>query len=162
LSGCLDCFKDSKRTLIENRDILFNYASLKDGSAEKPLLDIYEEYDENYLRMQENEYYGFYVGNHPCSIYKDVVKVNQTKAYLFKNIKLILLVEKITKIKTKNNEEMAFINASDETGNVELTVFPDTLKKMENIEINDLIFVVGKSSKRFDKYQIIVNNIKRK
>jgi len=162
LSGTLDAFNYNRRTLLENMDVLFNYAELHDKDAEKPILNRWEEYDEATLRMHENEYYGFYVGNHPCSIYKDVVKVNQTKNYLFKNISMILLIEKIVKIKTKKNEDMAFITASDETGTLELTVFPKTYKMMEDISNNDVVLVNGKSSKRFDKYQIIVNNIKRK
>ena len=162
LSGCLDTFKYTRKTLIENSDILFNYASLNDSKAQKPLLNICDEYDDAMLREHENEYYGFYVGNHPCSVYKDVIKANKTKDYLFKNINLVLLVEKVTKIKTKKNEEMAFIIASDETGSLELTVFSEVLKRNPDIKNNDIIMVNGKSSKRFDKYQIIVNNIKRK
>ncbi|MBQ6841045.1 MAG: DNA polymerase III subunit alpha [Bacilli bacterium] len=162
LSGCLDTFKYTRKTLIENSDILFNYASLNDESAEKPLLKIYDEYEAAELRSHENEYYGFYVGNHPCSVYKDVVKANNTKDFLFKNINMVLLVEKIVKIKTKKNEEMAFVTASDETGSLELTMFPEVLKQHNDLKNNDIIFVNGKSSKRFDKYQIIVNNIKRK
>lgn len=162
LSGTLDCFNYNRQTLMKNIDVVFNYASLNDLSTEKPLLTSYEEYDDATLRLHENEYYGFYIGNHPCSIYKDIVKADKTKEYLFKNINMILLIEKIVKIKTKKNEEMAFVTASDETGTVELTLFPDTLKQMNDIASNDIIWISAKSSKRFDKYQIIVNNIKRK
>lgn len=161
-SGVLDTFKISKRMLIENEAVLLNYADLDDINAEKPILEKYEEYDDNILRNFEIEYFGFYVGNHPCSVYQNVIKVKNTKDYLFKNINMILLVEKITKIRTKKGEDMAFIEASDETGNTELTLFPDAFKMAGNIEINDVISLNGKSSKRFDKYQIIVNNIKRK
>jgi len=162
LSGCLDSFKYNHHTLMESYDVLSNYASLNDLEAEKPILNILKEYDEDILRNHENEYYGFYVGNHPCSIYKDVIKVNKVKDYLFKNINMVLLVEKVSKIKTKKNEEMAFVTASDETGTTELTLFPEVLKKIGSLKNNEIIFIQGKSSKRFDKYQIIVNNIKRK
>lgn len=161
-SGVLDEFKYNKHTLIENYDALLNYAELEDDSASKPLLEEYEEYDDITIREFEKEYFGFYIGNHPCSIYSKVVKVLNTKNYLFKNIKMALLVEKISMIKTKNNEDMCFINASDETGNIELTVFPDVLSNSPNININDIIFIEGKSSKRYDKYQIIVNKIESK
>lgn len=162
LSGCLDTFKYNHQTLINNYDVLLTYASLEDSNAEKPLLNDAEEYEEEIIRKNENEYYGFYVGNHPCSIYKDVVKVNKTKDYLFKNIKMVLLVDKVSKIKTKKNEDMAFVSASDETGSIELTLFPEAFNKVKDLKNNEIIFVDGKSSKRFDKYQIIVNNIKRK
>ena len=57
---------------------------------------------------------------------------------------------------------MAFVSASDETGSIELTLFPEAFNKVKDLKNNEIIFVDGKSSKRFDKYQIIVNNIKRK
>ena len=63
---------------------------------------------------------------------------------------------------TKNNEQMAFLDVSDETGDIQMTLFPETYKRFSDIKEGEIIFVEGKSSKRFDKYQIIVNNIKKK
>ena len=159
-SGLLDIFGYNHQTLIQNSDMLFNYALLADSNASKPLLKEYSEYDIDIIRKDELMTYGFYIGNHPASIYKNVVKVKDTQKYLFKNINMALLVKKISTIKTKNGEEMAFILSEDETGSMEITVFPETLKKSPKIKINDIIFVNGKSSKRYDKYQIVANNIK--
>ena len=144
------------------KDFLFNYASLGLDSASKPVLSIKEEYDDDLLRNMEREYYGLYVGNHPCSIYKNVIKVNKTKDYLFKNINMVLLVDKVTRIKTKKGDDMAFVSASDETGICELTLFPESYKSVPNLSFNDIILVNVKSSKRYDKYELIVNTIKRK
>ena len=159
-SGVLDTFKINHQTLINNYEVLMNYASLNDESLDKPILNNYEEYDITELRKDEIDMYGFYVGNHPCSIYQNVIKVNKTKDYLFKNINMVVLVEKITKIKTKNGDEMSFINVSDETGMCEVTVFPDVLKKCPDIKSNDIIKLFGKSSRRYDEYQIIAINIR--
>ena len=43
-----------------------------------------------------------------------------------------------------------------------MTLFPDIFKTINDLKYNDLVEVDVKLSKRFDKYEIIVNNIKRK
>lgn len=159
-SGLLDIFGFNHQTLIQNKDTLFNYAILEDSNAQKPLLRQYPEYPLEEIRKDELDSFGFYIGNHPTSVYKNVIKVQDTQKYLFKNIDMALLVKKVTSIKTKNNEEMAFISAEDETGSIEITLFPETWKKCPTIKNNDIILINGKSSKRYDKYQIIVNKVK--
>lgn len=155
-------FKMTSKALIEKKYEIFNYASLEDLSFAKPILDIKEEYDNKTLLLDEIKSYGTYLGNHPASIYTRVIKVKDVNKYLFKNIKMALMVEKVTKINTKKGDAMAFVMASDETGNVELTIFPDVFKTVSDLKENEIILLDAKPSKRFDKNQVIVNNIKRK
>ena len=54
---------------------------------------------------------------------------------------------------------MAFINGSDELSNIDITLFPKVYENYKDISSKDIILVKGKVEKRFDKYQIIVNNI---
>lgn len=161
-AGVFNAFNENIRTLIENKDVIYNYASLGDSSLEKPLLEKYQEYDNNTLRNYELELYGFYIGNHPSSLYSKEFKISTIKDNLFKNVNIHVLVEKITRIKTKNGEDMAFVIVSDETGEIEITLFPEVYKMLSDIRFNDFIYITGKTSRRFDKYQIIVNNIERK
>ena len=161
LSGSLDCFKYSKTTLLKEMDNLFNYAFMKDDKALKPVLKLYPEISKEELLENELKYYGMYISNHPCSKYQNVVKAKDIKNYLFKNINMVLLIEKITVIKTKKGEDMAFVLASDETGEIELTLFPKVYSLLTSLKVRDIIFLNGKSSKRFDKYQVVVNNLKK-
>jgi len=69
------------------------------------------------------------------------------------------MVDNIKKIKTKKNEDMAFINASDETDKCDFTVFPKSFYLLQNISKGDMIKVWGSVTKRFDKYSIIISNI---
>ena len=62
-------------------------------------------------------------------------------------------------ITTKKNDIMSFITASDEYGQVSLTLFPNTYKTYNNIKKRDIIKINGKVEKRYDQYQIIVNNL---
>ena len=55
---------------------------------------------------------------------------------------------------------MAFITASDEFGNISLTLFPDIYKNISNLKRKSVVKIRGRVEKRFDKYQIVVNELK--
>lgn len=161
-SGALDIFKINKQTMIKNIDVILNYASIYSDGLGKPILIKYPEYDEATLREFEVLSYGMYITNHPCSKYKDVIKVENIKNYLFKNINMVLLIKNIRTIKDKKGGEMAFLECEDETGKVNLTMFSSLYAKNNDLKVNELIRVNVKVSKRFDKLNVLVNNIKRK
>lgn len=161
-SGALDIFKINKQTMIKNIDIILNYASIYSDGLGKPILTKYPEYDDTTLREFEILSYGMYITNHPCSKYKDVIKVENIKNYLFKNINMVLLIKSIRTIKDKKGGEMAFLEGEDETGKVNLTMFSSLYAKNNDLKANELIIVNVKVSKRFDKLNVLVNNIKRK
>ena len=161
-SGALDIFKINKQTMIKNIDVILNYASIYSDGLGKPILIKYPEYDEATLREFEILSYGMYITNHPCSKYKDVIKVENIKNYLFKNINMVLLIKSIRTIKDKKGGEMAFLECEDETGKVNLTMFSSLYAKNNDLKVNELIIVNVKVSKRFDKLNVLVNNIKRK
>lgn len=161
-SGALDIFKINKQTMIKNIDVILNYASIYSDGLGKPILIKYPEYDEVTLREFEILSYGMYITNHPCSKYKDVIKVENIKNYLFKNIKMVLLIKSIRTIKDKKGGEMAFLECEDETGKINLTMFSSLYAKNNDLKVNELIIVNVKVSKRFDKLNVLVNNIKRK
>ena len=161
-SGALDIFKINKQTMIKNIDVILNYASIYSDGLGKPILTKYPEYDDTTLREFEILSYGMYITNHPCSKYKDVIKVENIKNYLFKNVNMVLLIKSIRTIKDKKGGEMAFLECEDETGKVNLTMFSSLYAKNNDLKVNELIIVNVKVSKRFDKLNVLVNNIKRK
>ena len=161
-SGSLDIFKINKQTMIKNIDVILNYASIYSDGLGKPILINCPEYDDTTLREFEILSYGMYITNHPCSKYKDVIKVENIKNYLFKNINMVLLIKSIRTIKDKKGGEMAFLECEDETGKVNLTMFSSVYEKNNDLKINELINANVKVSKRFDKLNVLVNNIKRK
>ena len=113
------------------------------------------------IRQNEINSYGFFISNHPSSKYsnKEVMKLEYVKENVFKNVICYVCIDNIKKIKTKKNEDMAFITASDETDKCDFTVFPKNFYLIENITNNKMIKIWGSVTKRFDKYSIIVNNI---
>ena len=69
------------------------------------------------------------------------------------------MVDKVKAIKTKKNEDMAFITASDETGSMDFIFFPRVYKSNMNISKGDICKLIGTVEKRFDELQLIVNKI---
>ena len=76
-----------------------------------------------------------------------------------KNVLVVALVDRIKVINTKKGDKMMFVNASDEYGNIDLTIFPNLYQDASNISQGDIILANGNVEKRYDKYQIIVNKI---
>ena len=112
----------------------------------------------------EQELFGLYLTNHPVSIardkYKNTIMIKDIKNYFDKEISLVIYVDSIKEVLTKNKDKMAFINGSDELEDISIVLFPKTYEK-NHISKNDIIYVSGKVEKRFDKYQIIANIIEK-
>ena len=160
-------FGFNRATLIYHLDSLFNYAELtKDidpSLVMKPELDIQEEYSSNFLLEKEKELFGLYLSSHPITMYKkkypDCVSLNQVKDYFNRDIIVLVLVDKIKIITTKNGDKMAFVTGSDETGSLEFTFFPSVFQKENLLEKGALLKIKGHVEKRLSVIQIIVETV---
>ena len=163
-AGALDSFNQTRNTLINNIKQALIYAELVSGLdsnlVTKPNLEIYEELPSNELMNKELELFGFYVSNHPASKYNEI-KIMNIKNYFDKTITTVGLLESIKTIKTKNNDTMAFLEISDETGSLSYTLFPNKISYANLLKVGDLLKINGHVEKRYDKYQIIVNKIEK-
>lgn len=167
LSGALDIFNKTRKTLIENLNEAINYAelcyNLDESLVLKPEIEDYEEYSKDELTKQEIALFGFYISNHPTSKYitSNSITSNLLDKYFDKMIEMVLYIERKKEINTKTNEKMMFLNASDSYGTVELVMFPKTYKKFFNIPIPGTYKVYGKVEKRFSKLQLVIFDIKK-
>ncbi len=167
LSGALDIFNKTRRTLIENLNEAINYAelcyNLDESLVLKPEIEDYEEYSKDELTKQEIALFGFYISNHPTSKYitNNSITSNLLDKYFDKMIEMVLYIERKKEINTKTNEKMMFLNASDSYGTVELVMFPKTYNKFFNIPIPGTYKVYGKVEKRFSKLQLVIFDIKK-
>ena len=107
-----------------------------------------------YKTYCDNETYSEFIRKETAKLSKQTLDNKDVTA-------LDVLIENIRVIKTKDNKDMAFLRASDETGELEFVVFPNTIKELENISVSSLVLIRGKVSKRFDTYQITVNKIEK-
>lgn len=167
--SCFDSFGYNKKTLYYNLDNLINYATLtKDLDPDlviKPDIEIMDEFSRGELLSNEKASLGFYLSSHPTTIYKsrtsNVVNLADIKNYFGKRVELLVMIDKVRVVNTKNNDKMAFYLASDDTAQTDLTLFPKAYEKYKDIDKGEIVLVKGEVQRRFDKYQIIVNEIKR-
>ena len=161
-AGALDCFHETKQTLINNISSALIYSELINELDKtlinKPIIETSPEYDKTLLMQKEYELYGFYISNHPASKYicpksKDLPK------YFDKFIEVTVLIENIKSIKTKKGDNMAFLDLSDDTGKISCTVFPKKASYLNELKIGDIVKIKGQVQKRLDKYQIILENL---
>ena len=168
-AGVFDSFGYNKNTLINNLDAIINYGELiSDLDREfalEPEIIHYEEYPQKQLMEQELNVFGLYLTNNPItelkSKYNNVINLNEIESYFDKVISIIVCVDKIKEINTSKGDKMAFISGSDELSTVDIVLFPKIYQKYNMINSGDIIFIKGKVEKRFDKYQIVVNEIQK-
>lgn len=166
-SGAFNDFGYNRNTLINNLDAIINYGELINDLSEeyalKPEIIIYDEYSDKYIMERELELFGFYLSNHPVttikSRYNNIVELSDIEKYFDKNINIVCLVDRIKEVNTKTGDKMAFITGSDELTSIDITIFPKIYKKYNNISNGDILYINGKIEKRYDKYQLICNNI---
>ena len=174
-SGAFDEFGEDRAILLASLDVALEHAQLvrpiegEQGDLFSNVeFNIRPKYmvaepiqEEDKLRL-EKEVLGFYLSNHPVSIYeKFLSQLNITFLYEFvppKNYgKVAVYIGEMKKIRTKKGEQMAFFTISDQTGEMEAVVFPNILKKMATIlQKGNILVVEGKIEERQGKSQFIV------
>ena len=164
-ASCFDSFNINKKTLHINIDELINYSEIGELILDelKPELKEEKEYGLKELMNLELLVFGFYLTNHPVSQYK--IKYNSLDLSVLENyvntfVEIVVYVDKLKKIETKNNDEMLFITGIDEISSIDITLFPKVYKNYKYLNIGDILQVKGRVEKRFDKIQIIANEIK--
>ena len=166
-AGTLSSFGYNIKTIINNLDVLTNYAELAgsifDDDIPKPSIDLYPEYSKRELLEYEFETFGFYLSNHIIteyrSKYNNHIMIKDIEAHFDKNIKLIVYVERLKEVNTKSNNKMLFVTGSDEMGKIDLVLFPTVYSSVDEISKGNILLVDGRVEKRFDKYQIVVNKV---
>ena len=163
--GAFDEFNINKKQIIENIDEVLNYVNLcKDLSItldSKPILENIEDFNEKELINNEIKNYGFYLSHHPVTKYDrdNLITLDNFKNYFNKTITIILYVESVKTIKTKNNEKMSFVRLSDEYGSVEGVIFPSNYRKLGEIERNNVYKINANVERRENTYQLIIYNM---
>lgn len=173
----------NKRTLLENypqlaKEISANkehsdkgqFGLFFDDQEEVKKKDDFEqipEYPEVELIQMEKEVLGHLITKNPLDRFREIIdqKVKKKIAELSdedKNQILILagVVNSVKVVKTKkDNSDMAFLNISDDSGSVEVTVFPKTYKKLQRmLAPQKILLFKGKVSHRNDMLSVLMEN----
>ncbi|MFA6016577.1 MAG: DNA polymerase III subunit alpha [Patescibacteria group bacterium] len=139
-------------------------------SAKEKVTDNFKvvpEYEEDVLFTMEREVIGFLIGKNPMAKFKEIIEKKTTKKIGEVTIqdanKPVILAglisgKKIVKTK-KNNEEMAIIQIFDESGTIEVVVFPRSYTALKSfLNINKIIMFKGKVNEREGRIGIILEN----
>ncbi len=141
-----------------------------DSSASLNLKDNFnqvEEFSEDEIFLMEKEIIGFLINKNPLAKFKTIIDKKASKKIgeitmddTNKSLILVGIVsgKKIVKTK-KDNNDMAFISLFDETGSVEIVVFPTLYKKLADLfYINQVIIFKGRVSEKESKLSLILEN----
>ena len=168
LAGAFDNLGFNKKTLINNLEVITNYAEigeLLDDEQMKPELNVVSDFSKNEIMDYEHRVYGFYLSNHPITEYKfkydRAISLKELDSYFDKNVEIVVYVDRVKVIQTKKKDKMMFISASDELSKVDIVLFPKVYERFHDVQSGDILHVSGKVEKRFDQIQIVANNLKK-
>lgn len=166
----IDELDDGRRRNLEGQIGLFDLfgGSGESGYSMKPC----EELDTHELLIMEKETTGLYISSHPMERYADLsekLKCDRIGDILNTDsdtdgrysdsdeVKILGIIDGITRKQTKSGETMAFLNVEDVYGGIEIIVFPKLFAKYMNIINNGTaIFINGRLSMREDEAPKII------
>ncbi|TKC15784.1 DNA polymerase III subunit alpha [Robertmurraya kyonggiensis] len=178
-SGSFDEFGEDRAVLLASIDVAIEHAELvspeelgdtdlfadEDGFFLKPK---YTEVDPIGIEQKlqyEKEVLGFYLSDHPVSVYDEFLEPLGATALLAvspqqKMVKSLVHITDVKKIRTKKGEEMAFLALSDQSGDLDGVVFPVVFKRfMLLLQKGNIVFIEGKIDFRDGKKQFVIQNV---
>lgn len=171
-AGALDRF-NKRAVLINNIDVLLAFSSQRQKqklsgqtdlfggqtdtlAQSRIILDIAtDDASENEQLQWERELLGIYLSKHPLDSYEiwlneNTMPIDKLTADLDnRTVKIGGVINDIRQISTKNGQKMAFIKLADQTGEIELVVFPGKYQELGSVlKQDEVVFVKGKLSTR--------------
>lgn len=157
----IDELDDSRRRNLEGQIGFFDL--MQDSSHSEYVMKSVAEFKTNELLAMEKETTGLYISAHPMKEYTELIEklkcdkitdiVNaddyDSKYEDGASVKVMGIVNGITRKQTKSGETMAFVTLEDVSGSIEVIVFPKLFAKYANTFNNGVaVFVGGRLSAR--------------
>lgn len=128
------------------------------AKATEPEVPDLKEFSEKEILQLEKEATGIYMSGHPMTAYKSYARkiraanvidllesdVNDPQS-MYKTgqrVKILTILSTVKKKVTKNNTTMAFLQAEDVTGSIEVVVFPKKMLQIAELLIEDSIVII--------------------
>ncbi|MGY3766115.1 DNA polymerase III subunit alpha [Vagococcus vulneris] len=168
-SGAFDELHGNRRQLVIDIGGLIRNIEYSGGSMD--LLGVLSLKTENVTDFspeeklqQEVDYLGTYVSGHPIDTFKELSQQLKVKKIVDivpgEQVRLLGFVQTVKKIRTKKGESMAFLSVTDNTGEIEVTIFPKLFRQLHmNVEQDSVVYLTGKVelSQYSKQNQLIVN-----
>ncbi len=178
-AGAFDEFGEDRAVLLASLDVAIEHADLV--MPDSDLGDLFQDEEEFFIKPKyvevdhmdmntklqfEKQALGFYLSNHPISPYRSYLLtlgayyIEDTRPEQ-KNVTIGGYVSSIRTIRTKKGDVMAFIVLTDESGEVDGVLFPNTYKHvMTLVKEGSILFIKGDFDERNGKKQFIVSEVK--
>lgn len=165
-SGALDEFGLTRKQMVEDYDNTLqktNYQGLFDEQL-IPTMKKEEEYSFEIISSREKEVLGLNLKYNMFLYFEDyklkhkIINLSDLKINTYS--KVLVMVRKITIIKTKKGDEMAFLDAYDDFETIDVVVFPKVFIRVKSQLTEGSLYVLeGKCEVRNDKKQFILENV---
>lgn len=163
-AGALDCLHDDRAQLLASVEIAMEYGK-KVADRENALqteLFVEEISEPDYITVPplseeeqlnfEKQVLGFYASGHPIETEVELVNhygrvqlIDLQTAKDYQVVRVAGLVEDVKVILTRKKQQMAFVTLSDETGEIEVTVFSEAYRENRlKLQKGELVFLEGK------------------
>ncbi|MBU1094835.1 MAG: DNA polymerase III subunit alpha [Firmicutes bacterium] len=160
-SGALDQFGLNRKTLNYHKQI-------DDAGYELYITDYKMKITEDYTFAEkaelEKEALGFNLTYSPIMAYQDIITAQHLKRLSdleqLDEVEAIAYIKKTKVIKTKQGQEMAFVELDDGAVQIEATLFTDTYGKYKNSLSNDICIYRVKSNLYKNQKTYVVEQIK--
>jgi len=171
---------EDRRVLLDNLDYLLDYLknSKKSEKVSQPALfslDLSKPKFELKRKREasleeklawEKEFLGVFVSGHPLDLIDSKILPRYKIADLYplsdlsSPVEILGLVSEIKKIVTKNGSQMLFVKVEDQTGSIEVIVFPDVLEKTFLLwQKNKILLIRGELTKKESEPKIICQSV---
>ncbi|WP_088103808.1 DNA polymerase III subunit alpha [Halalkalibacter urbisdiaboli] len=129
-----------------------------------PEYDIAEPFTIQEKLDYEQEVFGFYLSGHPIErmapILEEYGRQKISDALREQGgVRVAGLVQSVRRIQTKKGDPMAFVQIGDETGKIDLVIFPTVWKSVHEVCLEGkLIFIKGKIDESRERIQVITEH----
>lgn len=168
-SGAFDDFGYNRAELIASLPEFLSSVELSGSSMDlfealAPKIKHQPDLPLNERLEKENEYLGAYLSGHPVEQYADLAQqrsaVSVGDLSVDQHVTLVVYVTRIRTIRTKRGDQMAFLTASDLTGEISITVFPNTYRRIATwLAKEQVVVVTGKVETNRGSLQVVANSV---
>ncbi|ADU31472.1 DNA polymerase III subunit alpha [Evansella cellulosilytica] len=174
VAGALDCIHDDRAQLLASVDDAIEYGEKlreQEKNAQTELF-IEEVKQPEYMSVPplsskdrlnfEKQVLGFYASGHPIeselALVESFGRLSVIDAKEKKStLRIAGMIEDVKVIKTKKGDQMAFAQLSDETGEIDLTFFPEVYKDCRlKLQKGELVFVQGNVQEHKGEGKVVV------
>ena len=166
--GACDVFGHHRATLHENINRILDFMKY-DGGLFGTTFEMVEtdevEMDQLHLMEREYELLGYYMQTHPIQMFSDLIKTNnwlipsELNQTHHKQVNCIGFVSRMREIRDKNGNLMAFLELTDEIGQIDVTIFAREYTPEYRDLLNKIVIIQGNVNFRNDRISLSFNRL---